>query len=84
MARGQLSMKNGVAQHQQKKQKTGFDCETAVAESQPSPSDDNAENDGGDAWLPTEQPAAALAATAVAAAECSLGGACQAASDDSQ
>ena len=67
-----------------KKQKIGFDCETAVAESQPSPSDDNAENDGGDAWLPTEQPAAALAATAVAAAECSLGGACQAASDDSQ
>ena len=65
---------------------------TAVAESQSSPSDDNAaspsddnaENDGGDAWLPTEQPAAAPAATAVAAAECSLGGACQAASDDSQ
>ena len=68
-------MKNGVAQHQQKKQKIDFDCETA---------DDNAENDGGDAWLPTEQPAAALAAPAVAAAECSLGGACQAASDDSQ
>ena len=63
MARGQLSMKNGVAQHQQKKQKIGFDCETAVAESQPSPSDDN-----------EEQPVAAAAATAVAAAARSLDG----------
>ena len=46
-----------------KKQKIGFDCETAVAESQPSPSDDN-----------EEQPVAAAAATAVAAAARSLDG----------
>ena len=40
-----------------KKRKIGIDCETAVAESQPAPSDDN-----------EEQPVAAAAATAVAAA----------------